>query len=268
MVRHGAPVSAVLHAMNDGAVTSGTLTKTSAVGVRGQCWKFVIDVRKQFMQQIVTVGADGRRIDVLVASVGGEAVRKHDDDRTHLVFVDQTGGAFGNIFSEIFPVGMRHATAGETDQVIEYRVAFFATLLRRGVTVPGRKPDMQLTYMRIAQWIACQYLRRVFQFDDVTLGPRRPFYRHIGFLTWAIAVAPYLSSTRIRTTSSSSVATSGKSVRGTTGNASVHRNAESSSAPDDACRRPMCAPASYFRRCRPPKWGCSIPPHRGYQEKR
>ena len=76
---------------------------------RCECAKFAVYEWNQFFCEVISVVADCRRVDVLVASQGREAIGKHQNSWPHLALEDQAGRTLGNIFLEITPVDVAKA---------------------------------------------------------------------------------------------------------------------------------------------------------------
>ena len=74
--------------VRDRAVPAGTLAEHAAAPGAAAA-ETPLDCRQHFVQQEILPGADGGRVDVLVAAEPGEAIGKGDDDRRHALFADQ-----------------------------------------------------------------------------------------------------------------------------------------------------------------------------------
>ncbi len=76
---NGTPDIRMQHATSQRAVSSTGFAKyTTHAPSQGAIG--AVNVGNQFLDEIVVIGADRWRIDILAASIGSEAVRHHDDD--------------------------------------------------------------------------------------------------------------------------------------------------------------------------------------------
>src|SRR4051812_35704918 len=131
MVGDGAPVFWILHAVQDRAVAARGLAEAAAMLAAGERAEFAVDERDDLARQIVGVIADGRGIHVLIAAQRGEAIGHDEDYRSHLLLVDETRGALGQVLAEGLPVGVRQPRAGIADEVVEDWEALAGLVLRR-----------------------------------------------------------------------------------------------------------------------------------------
>jgi len=104
--------------MDDGSIAAGTLAEhTSAT--RAATVEFMLHHRHNFLNEDIRVGANGCAIDVLIAAKAGYAIRERHHYRRHGTGADQAIESFGNVFAEIFPVGVGRAAtclANKVDQ--------------------------------------------------------------------------------------------------------------------------------------------------------
>ncbi len=170
MIRDGAPVLRVFHAVNHRAVAARRLAEAAAVVARGQRAEFAVDERNQLAGQVVRIRAQRRRVDVLVAAEAIEAIRKHDDARPHPALVHEAGGALRHVFVERPPADVRQARAGVAHEVPQHRIAPAppaALAARRAVVVPGGQPHGQLAQRRVVERVVRQDPRLVVEHDKL-----------------------------------------------------------------------------------------------------
>ena len=181
VIGHRAPVSGVLHAVHDGAVTAGGLAEAAPAVALGQGAQLAVHEGDELAGEVVGVLADGAGIDVLVAPQGGEAVGEHDDGVAHAALVDQPRGPLGDVFVEVAPGGVGGARASVAHQVVQHREALVGILV-----VLRRQPYLQLADMGVAQGIVPQDVGVVLQGEQFALGPVDALECHGGFLVCLI----------------------------------------------------------------------------------
>ncbi len=177
MVGDGAPMLRILHAVDDGPVSARRFAEAAAVIARRERAEFAVDERDQLARQVVSIVADGRRIDVLIAAQRGETIRKDEQSRAHFLFMDQSRRALDKILRVRFPVGIRKSGAAKSHEVVEHRKASTAAM-RRGRVVLRRQPHAKSAYVRIAKRVVPEHLRRVLDDDERAGVPLRAFERH------------------------------------------------------------------------------------------
>src|SRR6185295_14982047 len=91
--------------------------------------EFAIDERNDLAREVGRVIADRGRIHVLIPTERREAVRKHEDRRTHPPVADKPCRTLRYVVAERLPVGVRESGAGEADQVVQYGEAALACAL-------------------------------------------------------------------------------------------------------------------------------------------
>src|SRR3954453_9301577 len=89
----------------DRAIPTGTLTENAAVSGPAAA-EALLNCRQHLLQQEVLPSADRRGVDVLIAAEPGEAIRKGDDRRWHVLFADKPVEALRQIFTESGPIRM------------------------------------------------------------------------------------------------------------------------------------------------------------------
>src|SRR5437588_7089511 len=124
--------------------------------------ELAIDERNQLARDVAGVVADGGGVDVLVAAERGEAVRKDNNHRAHLLFSDEARGALGDVVAEVLPGDVAHPRAGEADEVEKHRKAPQPRAL---VVVLRRQPHRELAYVRVAERVAFQDLGVMLEHD-------------------------------------------------------------------------------------------------------
>jgi hypothetical protein len=117
--------------VQDGAVAARGLAEAGAVLARGERAELAVDERQDLARQVVGIGADGARVDVLVAAERGEAVGEDEDRRAHLLLAHQARGALGEVVAEGLPGDVREAGAGKTDEIVEDREAALRAVVAR-----------------------------------------------------------------------------------------------------------------------------------------
>jgi hypothetical protein len=155
--------------MHDGAVSAGGFAEAAAMLAAAERAELAIDEGNQLAREIVGVVSDRRRVDVLIAAQSGEAIREDEDRRAHLALVHQSRDALGDVVAERAPAGVRHAGAGEADEVEEDGEAAPATAALAFVVL-RRKPHAEPAHVRVAERIAFQDLRGVLE-NDERAGP-------------------------------------------------------------------------------------------------
>src|SRR6266542_5153798 len=91
--------------------------------------ELAVDEGNGLAREIVRVIADRGGVDVLVAAERREAVRKHNDRRSHFSLADKPRRALRDVVAERLPVRVRETGAGEADQVEEHREAFVSAVV-------------------------------------------------------------------------------------------------------------------------------------------
>src|SRR6185503_18521409 len=79
-----------------------------------------VDERYELAHQVVGIGTDRGRVDVLVAPERGEAIGKDQDGRRHLALMDLARRPLGNVFTEALPGHMGQPGTGEAHQVEQH----------------------------------------------------------------------------------------------------------------------------------------------------
>jgi hypothetical protein len=176
---HGdrAPVAAVLHAVNHGAVAAGRLAEATAVVTVGQRAELGVDERNELARQVVGIVTERTRVHVLIAAERREAIGKHYDERPHLLLVHEPRGALGHVLVEGPPVRVAAAAAQEPDEVEDDGKARSEATAAPLVVLRGQ-PDVERPDVRVAERIAFEHLRRVREPHDAAGGPFRPSQRH------------------------------------------------------------------------------------------
>src|SRR6266446_7451313 len=144
--------------------------------------ELAIDQWNDLAREVVRVVADRGRIHVLVAAERREAVRKHENHRSHLLLADEPCRALQNVVAERFPVGVRKPRAGKADQIVEHREAAPS----RSFVILRRQPYRELAHVRIAERIVLEYLRGVLEHDQRAGGAFGAFEGHGCTRMWRV----------------------------------------------------------------------------------
>ena len=79
MTTNYAPVLRILHTVDEGAVASRRFPKATSIFSGAKCFKLAVNERYYLIGEIICVVPYRFRVNVLIASQGGKAVRENND---------------------------------------------------------------------------------------------------------------------------------------------------------------------------------------------